>query len=117
MARAIDWTQVDALKAQGLAERAIARELVIPWGTFWEKQKHEAQHTEKHSGTPAADHAQDTRATRVYQRDGSGTPQHTRVHSGTPVEQPTQAHPGVPMPDEIAVRLPSLPASAIANGC
>ena len=55
--------------------------------------------------------------TRVYQRDGSGTPQHTRVHSGTPVEQPTQAHPGVPMPDEIAVRLPSLPASAIANGC
>jgi hypothetical protein len=42
MARAIDWSQYDALKAQGLSERAIARELGIPWTTFYrEKQKRE----------------------------------------------------------------------------
>ncbi len=33
MARAIDWAQYAALKAQGLADRAIARELAIPWTT------------------------------------------------------------------------------------
>jgi hypothetical protein len=40
MARVIDWARVDALKARGLGDRAIARELGIPWGTFHrEKQK------------------------------------------------------------------------------
>ena len=39
MARAIDWARVDALKAQGLSERAIARELGIPWTTFYRAQR------------------------------------------------------------------------------
>jgi hypothetical protein len=43
MARAIDWTQYDQLKAQGLADREIARQWGIPWGTFHrEKHKREA---------------------------------------------------------------------------
>jgi hypothetical protein len=91
MARAIDWPQVDALKAQGLAERAIARELVIPWGTFWEKQKHEAQHIEKHSGTPAADHAQDTRA---HPSIPARRQRHTPAHQGTLRHTCRAAHPG-----------------------
>jgi hypothetical protein len=40
IARAIDWTQYDTRKAQGLADREIARQWGIPWGTFHrEKQK------------------------------------------------------------------------------
>jgi hypothetical protein len=40
MARVMDWAQYDALKAQGLADREIARRWEIPWGTFHrEKQK------------------------------------------------------------------------------
>jgi hypothetical protein len=40
MARAIDWTQVGVLKAQGHGDRAIARELGIPSTTFHrERQK------------------------------------------------------------------------------
>jgi hypothetical protein len=40
MAPAIDWTHYDQLKAQGLADREIARRWGIPWGTFHrEKQK------------------------------------------------------------------------------
>jgi hypothetical protein len=43
MARAIDWTHYGTLKAQGLADREIARQWGIPWGTFHrEKQKREA---------------------------------------------------------------------------
>jgi hypothetical protein len=34
MARAIDWTHYDILKAQGLPDREIARQWGIPWGTF-----------------------------------------------------------------------------------
>jgi hypothetical protein len=42
MVRAIDWTHYDTLKAQGLADREIARRWSIPWGTFHrEKQKRE----------------------------------------------------------------------------
>jgi hypothetical protein len=32
MAKAIDWRQYDQLKAQGLADREIARRWGIPWG-------------------------------------------------------------------------------------
>jgi hypothetical protein len=40
MARVMDLAQYDALKAQGLADREIARRWEIPWGTFHrEKQK------------------------------------------------------------------------------
>jgi hypothetical protein len=48
-------------------------------------------HTEVHLGTPV--------------------PQPTTVHRGTPhllAQQPTKAHPGVPMPNDVAVRLLSL---------
>jgi hypothetical protein len=42
IARAIDWTHYDRLKAQGLADREIARQWGIPWGTFHrERQKRE----------------------------------------------------------------------------
>ena len=40
MAPAIDWIQYEQLKAEGLADREIARRWGVPWGTFhWEKQK------------------------------------------------------------------------------
>ena len=43
MAREIGWEQYDQLKAQGLADREIARQWEIPWGTFHrEKQKHDS---------------------------------------------------------------------------
>jgi hypothetical protein len=42
MARAIDWTHYDQLKAQGLADREIARQWEIPWSTVHrEKQTRE----------------------------------------------------------------------------
>jgi hypothetical protein len=42
MAQAIDWARVDALTAQGRSARAIAREIEIPWSSFyWQKQKRE----------------------------------------------------------------------------
>jgi hypothetical protein len=107
MARAIDWQQYDQLKAQGLSERAIARELGIPWTTFYrETKKRESlpahEPTAVHRGTPT----RQQRHTRAH----LGTPvtHPTRVHHGTPAEQPTQAHPGTPMPDELAGRLLSL---------
>ena len=43
MARAIDWQAYDQLRAQGLADREIARQWGIPWSTFHrEKAKREA---------------------------------------------------------------------------
>jgi IS30 family transposase len=45
MARAIDWRQYDRLKAQGLADREIARRWGIPWSTF---QRERQRHTEAH---------------------------------------------------------------------
>jgi hypothetical protein len=40
MAWATNWTHDDQLKAQGLSDRAIARQWEIPWSTFHrEKQK------------------------------------------------------------------------------
>jgi len=53
MARAIDWTHYDQLKAQGLADREIARQWGIPWGTFHrEKQKREMLREGMSSQTP-----------------------------------------------------------------
>jgi hypothetical protein len=46
MARAIDWRQYDRLKAQGLADREIARRWGIPWTTFYREKS-------KRQGPPA----------------------------------------------------------------
>jgi hypothetical protein len=134
MARAtIDWARYDRLKAQGHSERDIAGALGIPRTTLRrEIKKREAQPTEAHPGTPAADHAQDTTAHPStparrprHTRDHLGTParhptrvhpgtpttrnaQPTLVHPSTPAQEPTQAHPGVPMPNDLAGRLLSL---------
>ena len=41
--KAIDWTEYDQVRAQGLANREISRQRGIPWGIFHrEKQKREA---------------------------------------------------------------------------
>jgi hypothetical protein len=54
IARSIDWTHYDRLKAQGLADREIARQWGIPWGTFHrEKQKHVGHAGLETSGVPA----------------------------------------------------------------
>jgi hypothetical protein len=107
MARAIDWSHYDRLKAQGLADREIARRWEIPWSTFHrETKKRESlpahEPTAVHRGTPT----RQQRHTRAH----LGTPgtHPTRVHRGTPAQQPTQAHPGVPMPNDLAARLLSL---------
>jgi hypothetical protein len=133
MARAMNWARYDRLKAQGHSERDIAGALGIPRTTLRrEIEKREAQPTAAHPGTPAADEAQDTRArpstparqqrhtrahlgtpTRHPTRVPPGTPttrdaQPTLVHPSTPAQQPTPAHPGVPMPNDLAGRLLSL---------
>jgi hypothetical protein len=46
--------------------------------------------------------------TQGHRHDASGTPKTTRVHQSTPAQQPTQAHPGVPMPNDLAGRMLSL---------
>jgi hypothetical protein len=44
MARAIDWAAYDQMKAQGLSDRAIARRLGIPWGSWmWYKKRRGGQ--------------------------------------------------------------------------
>ena len=80
MARAIDWTHYDQLKAQGLGDREIARQWEIPWSTFHrEKQK---RYTQDHSGTP--EHTvvipaiRSTRAHHVFPRNGPL--RYTRAH-------------------------------------
>jgi hypothetical protein len=51
MARSIDWTQYDHLKAHRLADREIAQQWGIPWGTFHrEKQKRESGPSTVHRG-------------------------------------------------------------------
>src|SRR5262249_5705314 len=82
MTRAINWARYDRLKAQGRSERDIADALGIPRTTLRrEIEKREAQPTEAHQGTPAADHAQDT-------RDHPSTPARQQRH--------TQPHPSIP---------------------
>jgi len=118
MARAIDWTQYDTLKAQGLADREIARQWEIPWSMFcWEKQRGKGAPTDSgptvHFSTPT------TR--QRYTQSRPGTPSKpTRVHRGVPPIQPTTvhpstsaprstaAHPSIPMPNDVAMRLLSL---------
>jgi hypothetical protein len=119
MARAINWTRYDRLKAQGLTERAIARELDIPWTSFWrELQRREAQPAEAHQGTPAADQARHTPAhpstpavRQRHTRAHLGTPatHPTRVHPGTPAEPPAGVHPSPPLPPELVRMLALLP--------
>jgi hypothetical protein len=119
MARAIDWTQYDTLKAQGLADREIAPHWEIPWSPFcWEKQRSKGVPTDSgplvHStSTPAtrqrytqARPATPTKPTRVYR----GVPpiQPITVHPSTPAPRSTSAHPSVPLPNDVAMRLLSL---------
>ena len=82
MARAIDWARVDALTAQGRSARAIARELDIPWTTFYRAQRHR-------QGPPArvqkAVHATDTGAVSRVDTDAvpaTDTGAEHRVDSG-----------------------------------
>jgi hypothetical protein len=83
MARAIDWTQYDTLKAQGLADREIARQWGIPWGTFHrEKQKREGADL-----TSPMFRKSPPRHTRVHQPSVAGTLQYTVVH---PAHTPPQ---------------------------
>jgi hypothetical protein len=83
MARAIDWTQYDTLRAQGLADRKIARQ--------W--------YTQARPGTPS-------KPTWVHR----GVPpiQPTTVHPSTPAPRSPAVHPSVPIPNDVAIRLLSL---------
>jgi len=90
MARAIDWTQYDTLKAQGLADREIARQWEIPWSMFcWEKQRGK--------GHPLT---VDLLYTSVHPPRASGTPNPAgytiKAHSGTPRCTSHPAHHGPP---------------------
>jgi hypothetical protein len=102
MARAINWRQYDKLKAQGLADREIARQWGIPWSTFHrEKQRY----TVAHPSTPAIPSPH----TRAHQ--STPTAQHTKAHSGTPTlpaQQSTPVHPSTPLPNDLGIRLLSL---------
>jgi hypothetical protein len=71
IARAIDWTRYDTLKAQGLADREIARRWDIPWGAFHrEKQKREGPPAPVQRPVPALDtgavHSADTGAVQTF---------------------------------------------------
>src|SRR5437867_831677 len=102
MARAINWTHYDQLKAQGLGDREIARQWEIPWSTFHrEKQRY----TQDHPGTPAI-RARHTTAHSSTPTTSSTHP--IRVHPSTPAQQSTSVHQGTPMPNEAAMRLLSL---------
>ena len=86
MARAIDWTHNDQLKAQGLGDREIARPWEIPWSTFHrEKQRY----TQDHSGTP--EHTMSSCYTVHPSTPRLPSKRSTTVHPGTPAEQPTNA--------------------------
>jgi hypothetical protein len=102
MARAIDWTHYDTLKAQGLSDREIARRFEIPWTSFYrEKQRYTATHPR----TPALQRWH----TPVH--PGTLDRKPTRVHRGTPTlpaQQPTPVHRSTPLSNEVAVRLLSL---------
>jgi hypothetical protein len=117
MARAIDWSHYDQLKAQGLADRVIARQWGIPWGTF-----HRAKQQRK-SGPPAHSRTPTNRQRHTQVHPSTPMPQPTRVHRSTPylpatrsapvhpstpAEPSTQAPPSVPLPNDLAVRLLSL---------
>ena len=118
MARAIDWTQYDTLKAQGLADREIARQWEIPWSMFcWEKQRCKGAPTDSgppvHFSTPATRQrytqalpGTPSKPTRV--RRGVPPIQPTTVHPSTPAPRSTAAHPSIPMPNDVAMRLLSL---------
>jgi hypothetical protein len=97
MKKAIDWSHYDTLKAQGLADREIARQWGIPWGTFHrEKQKDMGQ-----AGLmlPAPE-----------RRDTSGVP--ARVPQQKSIGSPKGTPPGTPssldvegLAEAVAVRL------------
>jgi hypothetical protein len=87
MARAINWKHYEQLKAEGLADREIARRWGIPWTTFHrEKQRYIGAHP----STPAIQ------------------PLHTQVRSSTPGAQPTIVYPSTPALQSIRAH-PSTP--------
>jgi hypothetical protein len=74
IARSIDWTHYDRLKAQGLADREIARRFEIPWASFCrEKQKHGALDKRVPQQTPGVSKGVSNRVS-------------ARVSQGVPVE-------------------------------
>src|SRR5919197_4966230 len=94
MARAMNWTRYDRLKAQGHSERDIADALGIPRTTLRRAiEKRAAEPTHAHPGTPAADHARHTEA---HPSTPARRQRHTRAHLGTPARHPTRVHPGTP---------------------
>jgi hypothetical protein len=102
MARAIDWTHYDALKAQGLADREIARQWGIPWTTF---HRGKQRYTADHSSIPAI-RPRNTRA-----HPSTPIADHTEAHSGTPTllaQQHTPVHLSTPLSNDVAMRLLSL---------
>jgi hypothetical protein len=100
MARAINWTHYNHLKAQGLGDREIARR-GIPWSTFHrEKQKREP------TGVTVPQHEEQNTA--VHSSIPDSRQRHTRAHPSTPAQQSTPVHQGTPMPNDVAMRLLSL---------
>jgi hypothetical protein len=94
----MDWTQYDQLKAQGLADREIARQWGIVWSTLHrEKQKREptgvtvpenqGQNTEVHYSTPTSRQ----RHTQLHPSTPNlAAKRSTTVYHSTPVAQSTQ---------------------------
>src|SRR5215831_17566074 len=110
MARGVNWTRYDRLKAQGRSERDIADALGIPRTTLRRAiEQRAAEPTPVHQGTPPAD--QDRHAPAHPSTPGRRQ-RHTGAHPGTPPSQPTQVHPGTPRPrDRHPTRVhPSTPA-------
>jgi hypothetical protein len=112
----MDWTQYDQLKAQGLADREIARQWGIVWSTLHrEKQKREptgvtvpenqGENTNVHYSTPTS-HQWNTKVHQSTPNLPAKRP--TTIYPSTPVEQSTKVHYGVPIPNDAAMRLLSL---------
>jgi hypothetical protein len=101
MAPAIDWTTSDQLKAEGLADREIARHWGVPWGTYHrEKQRYTAAHL----GIPSPE------STPAHPSTSALSRRHTPAYSGPPTAlEPTRVHPNTSMPPELIRMLSLLP--------
>jgi hypothetical protein len=99
MARAIDWTHYDTLKAQGLSDREIARRFEIPWTSFYRAKQ---RYTAAHPSPP------EPQSTTVHPSTPARQRRHTPVHPGTPNHKPTPVHLSTPLSNDVAVRLLSM---------
>ena len=68
IARLIDWSQYDTLKAQGLSDRAIARQWGIPWSTFG-REKGKRFPVSRSPDTAPVQSSADTGAVQTIQAD------------------------------------------------